>query len=344
MIYLSYVVLAAIVVFFSIKAADYVDLIDKKTNISGAFIGGVMLAAITSLPEFFTSLSGALILKNSELVLGNILGSNIFNLAALTFVLLLFMKKFVNSTVSSNHNKTTIFGLIITTILFLPIYLNKDVNIINISIISIVIIALYFISLKFMASDTTETEENNAEDNCTLTIKQICIRFALVSIGLVVASILITYVTEEISDKLNLAKSLSGALFLGIATSLPEVSSIIALAKKGKFDLVVGNIVGSNIFNLFIIAFIDILYIGPSMYITDAKATKLLWLFVLISTILTVILLTIKNLNKKNNIKVDNGVDNIKVDKTSNKSLLIIYSILSIAVVSMYILYLILSI
>ena len=50
MIYLIYVLLALAVVGFSIKAADYVDLIDKKTNISGAFIGGVMLAAITSLP------------------------------------------------------------------------------------------------------------------------------------------------------------------------------------------------------------------------------------------------------------------------------------------------------
>ena len=65
MIYLIYIILALTVIGFSIKAADYVDLIDRKTNISGAFIGGVMLAAITSLPEFLQACSAALILNNS---------------------------------------------------------------------------------------------------------------------------------------------------------------------------------------------------------------------------------------------------------------------------------------
>ena len=324
MIYLIYLILAIIVVLFSIKVADYVELIDKKTNISGAFIGGVMLAAITSLPEFFTSLSAALLFNNSELVLGNILGSNIFNLAALTSVLLIFMKGFANSNISSKHYKTTIYGLILTGILFIPVYFSKDLNIFNISLVSVAIVVLYFSSLKFMASDTNvETEkEKEKEDECKLTIKQIAVRFTIVSIGLVVSSIFITHVTEIIADKLNLAASLSGALFLGIATSLPEVASIVALAKRCKFDLVVGNIVGSNIFNLFIIAFIDILYIGTSVYLTDSIQTKLLLLFVFISTILTIILLLLKNLKKKSKI---------------------VYTLLALAIIIVYVLYLILS-
>ena len=75
-----YVVLLVAVVYLSMKLGDFVDLLDKKTNISGAFIGGVMLAAVTSLPELFTSGSAVLLVGENDLVLGNIFGSNIFNM------------------------------------------------------------------------------------------------------------------------------------------------------------------------------------------------------------------------------------------------------------------------
>ncbi len=321
LIYLLYVILAITVILFSIKAADYVDLIDKKTNVSGAFIGGVMLAAVTSLPELFTSISGALILNNPELVLGNILGSNIFNLATLSAIVILFIKGFVQSQISKSHTKTILFVIIINIILFIPVYFSKDFNIFNVSIVSILILVLYFTSLKFMATNDIDADEED-KGECKLTLKQIFTRFILVSIGLVIASVFITYVTDIISVKLNLAASLSGALFLGIATSLPEVTSCVALAKKVKFNLVVGNIIGSNIFNLFIISIIDLLYVSASLYLTNHSQTKILLLFGFIATVLIAILLIIKN---------------------SNKKLKIVYLVLSLAIILIYIAYLILS-
>lgn len=322
MIYLIYLVLALAVIGFSIKAANYVELIDKKTNISGAFIGGVVLAAITSLPEFFTSVSAALILGNSELVLGNILGSNIFNLAVMSVVSIVMIKGFVKSKISVNHNITLLFVLIASLILFLPVYFGKDFSILNFSIMSLIIVVFYIISLKFMAGDEGDSGDENEEDNCKLSIKQISVRFILASIGLVISSILITYVTDIISEKLNLAASLSGALFLGIATSLPEVASTIALVKKLKFNLVVGNIVGSNMFNLLIISVVDILYVGNSMYYTNQIQTKLLLGFGVISTVFILASLFLKKLNVKNKF---------------------VYLILNLLAALMYFLYLILS-
>ena len=55
MIYLEYLVVAAFVVILSIKASNYIDLLDKNTELSGAFLGGIMLSAVTSLPELFKS-------------------------------------------------------------------------------------------------------------------------------------------------------------------------------------------------------------------------------------------------------------------------------------------------
>ena len=92
MIYVVYLCVAAGLTFLAIKAADYVDLIDKKTSLSGAFIGGVMLSAVTSLPEMFTSISSTLMLKQPGLCMGNILGSDLFNLLILAVLALVFFR------------------------------------------------------------------------------------------------------------------------------------------------------------------------------------------------------------------------------------------------------------
>ena len=320
MIFIIYAILAIAVITFSIRVTNYVEFLDKKTNISGAFIGGVILAAVTSLPELFTSISAVVILGNPELVMGNILGSNIFNLFTLSVVAIIFLKAFIADKIGRNHFTTSIFVFFANIILFIPVYFSKDFTLFNISIISIVISIFYFFSLKFMANDTVDS--NDEEDTCKLSIKQICIRFILVSILLVIASILITYVTEIISDKLNLAASLSGALFLGIATSLPEVTSVVALARKSKFNLAVGNIIGSNMFNLFIISIADFLYFGKSLYLTQVIQTKILLGFGFISTIFASILLIFKNVNIKNKL---------------------VYLILNLVIIIIYLAYLILS-
>lgn len=80
-VYIGYMLMVALIVFLSMKLGKYVDIIDAKSKISGAFIGGVMLAAVTSLPELFTSLTAVWVVRENELVLGNILGSDLVNLA-----------------------------------------------------------------------------------------------------------------------------------------------------------------------------------------------------------------------------------------------------------------------
>ncbi len=77
MIYLGYLLTAAAVVILSIKASQYIDLLDKHTRLSGAFLGGVMLSAVTSFPELFTSISAVLLFERPAFSMGNILGSDL---------------------------------------------------------------------------------------------------------------------------------------------------------------------------------------------------------------------------------------------------------------------------
>ncbi len=295
MIYLIYSILCICVIWFSIKCAKYVDLIDKKTKISGAFIGGVILAAVTSLPELFTSLSAVLMFNNPEMVVGNVLGSNIFNLAILGLLGIIFIKSFITSKISKSHFKVILFTILIYIILAITFFV-INISILNISIASILILIIYAISVKYMSSD--DSEQNDTDSN-NITLKSIIIRFIIFSIALVITSILITQTTDIIAEKLNLNSGLAGALFLGIATSLPELSSSIALVKRGNFNASVANITGSNIFNFLIISIADFIYRQGSVFISS-KSTNSLVIFGSIASLLTIGILIAKYKNKNN--------------------------------------------
>ena len=274
MIFLIYAIIAAGVTFLSVKAADYVDLIDKKTSLSGAFIGGIMLSAVTSLPELFTSLSSTLLLDEPGLCIGNILGSDLFNLSALAVLIVVFSRSFAVADIAHSHQNVLWLLLVAYGALALNMMGILSVELFTVSITSVILIACYAASVKHLSGEEAESSD---EDSNPLTLKQVLIRFAFVAVGIVVLSVLISQVTDMLAEELNLGKSMAGALFMGVATSLPELSSTITLFRKKSFDIAVGNIVGSNIFNLIILSVSDILYTGTGLYdFSDPKTVALL--------------------------------------------------------------------
>ena len=275
MIFVIYAVIAAAVTCLSVKAADYVDLIDKKTSLSGAFIGGILLSAVTSLPELFTSLSSTLLLDEPGLCLGNILGSDLFNLAVLAVLIVVFNRSFAVADIAHGHQKVLWLLLIAYGAIALNMLGVLSAEVLTVSITSVILVACYAASIRYLSNE--ESGEDAGEDTNPLTLKQVLFRFALVAVGIVVLSVLISQVTDILAEELNLGKSLAGALFMGVATSLPELSSTIALFRKKCFDIAVGNIVGSNIFNLIILSLSDVLYTGTGLYdFSDPKTVALL--------------------------------------------------------------------
>lgn len=328
MIFVIYILLAIGVIGFSVKLSFYVDELDKKTNVSGAFLGGVMLAAVTSLPELFTSISSTIFLDQVNLVYGNILGSNIFNLTIYGCLVLVSTKAFKKAKITSSHRNTLKLLLIIYGIIFTANLMERDFTFFGVSFFSIAILVLYLKGAKTMSID--ESSEGNAESSSKLTVKQILIRFVFLSFGLIICSICITMVTDEIARQLNLGVTLAGALLLGIATSLPELTSSIALVKKGNFNAMTGNILGSNLFNCGILFLVDIMYIKGSLYQSTTKQGFLLILFGFVCTIVTYGMLKIK-------YELGKTTENIKGSS-------IPYALASLTIVLSYITYVTMSI
>lgn len=291
MIYVLYVVLLAALVFLSIKLGDLVDLLDKKTSISGAFIGGVLLAAVTSLPELFTS-STAVFLNDEtsiQLVMGNILGSNIFNMLVLGIGVVIFYKGFKSGKLNSWHlvllSVTLGFNALIAIANFFPEftaglqlsfkgYGEKQFG--NFNLIGLIIIIAYAIAVAKQPKEDEGEEEEEKVDNSKLSLKAVIILFIVCSLALIGASIGITYVTDIVAENLHLGKTVAGAIFLGIATSIPELMSCLTLMKKKNFDAAWGDITGSCCFNFIIVGIADFLSVKETVFIPSADVTLFL--------------------------------------------------------------------
>ena len=267
-----YAVLATLVVFLSIKLSNYVDLLDKKTKVSGALLGGILLAGVTSLPELFTSLTGTLIVGDNHLVLGNIMGSDFFDIMIFGVVYFLFFKKFTQGKVGKQHYLTCLFtALMLIAVTIAAFVFNKNGWLLGwFNPMSIVVIAIYVVSV-ILTPKTEEKEEQEEEVKSKLTVKQIWILLAVFSVILIGASISVTLVTDQIVENYHIDGTFGGSLFLGVATSLPEVTATISLCRKKNFDAAYGDILGSCVFNIIILGIADALSFkaGPLYTVTS---------------------------------------------------------------------------
>lgn len=294
LVYIGYIAMVAIIVTLSVKLGKYVDIMDAKSNISGAFIGGVLLAAVTSLPELFTSLSAVWIVKENSMIIGNILGSDLINLAFFGVILLIFGRGLKKARFNTFYYTALAVMCGMYALVAIGLYFAEYMQFTWFSVVSPAILLLYVLFVSRMPK-TSEADEEKSDDG--LTLKQAVIRFAICAVVLIGASIAMTYLTDMVADKLNLGKTFAGALFLGVATSLPELISSVTLCYRGNYNAAAGNIIGSNIFNFTILFVADVFSFMPNgsgIYIlnTDSK-----WLLILgvIATATTLGMLLVKN-------------------------------------------------
>lgn len=299
-VYILYALTVGVVVFLSMKLGKYVDIIDEKSNISGAFIGAVMLAAVTSLPELFTSLSAVWVVGESSFVIGNILGSNLINLAFMGVVMLIFTKKFKFAKFSKSYYASLFVGMGMYVLVALGLFLGQYLRIGWFTAVSPLILVLYVLFLKRLPK-SAESEGEKKEENMTL--RTAVIRFIICAVLLIGTSIAMTYLTDIVAELLQLGKTFAGALFLGIATSLPELISSITLCSRGNFNASAGNFIGSNIFNFTILFVADMFSFGKAanVYILNPESVYLL-IFGEIAMISTFLMLFLKSPAKKNKI------------------------------------------
>lgn len=273
-----FLVLAVLTSFVSIKLSYYGDILSKQTKLGSALVGGLLIASVTSLPEFVTSIS-AVILDNPSLSFGDILGSNMFNIFALAIYNLFFFKRFI----FFNTKNSFIYEIIILLVEYIFILLNLRI------LTTILLFILYFLYAFKISKTKDDIHIEDKKENKPL------LKFIIVSITLIILSILLTLQADKLTHIYpNISSSTIGAILLGITTSLPEVVTTYGLIKYNNYNMAISNILGSNIFNFLVLSISDLFNDNSIYNMVDINSKMYLYGGIIV-TILLLITLFKKN-------------------------------------------------
>lgn len=266
----SHFVIAAVVIFFSGRyLSDLADETADLTGLSKGFIGALILGVITSLPELIGTLSAVLFKDNPDLGVGNIFGSNLFNLAILSAVILVFSSRIPSDGWKWHSNFPAYLSISLSAFMVMLIGMYM-LGVKTSSILSdLLIVGFYLIGMWLYSQQGGES--NDLLLSVRTGPKRSLVRniILLVVFGMLVvaAGVLLADACNDIANQTNLTSTFVGSLFMAAATSLPELVVTLRLLSLGNISMATGNIFGSNMMNLTIIALADIFYRG-SMYAT----------------------------------------------------------------------------
>jgi cation:H+ antiporter len=273
-----------------IKGADiFVDAsssIAKKFNIPSIIIGMTIVAMGTSLPELSVSVTSSLAGLN-DMSIANVTGSNIFNI-----LIALGVCSTIGKLKISNYKD--VITLLFSCIGLLLFALNGTLGVFE-GILLLVAFTIYILSMMKQAKDNKEESEDEKQRNIFITV-------ALGILGataIVIGGNMVVNSASEIALKLGMSENLVGLTIVALGTSLPEFVTSVMATKKGELEIAIGNIIGSNIFNILLILGVASL-ISPMAVSVVAICDVMFMVF----TVALFIFLTVKEkeLNKKSGI------------------------------------------
>jgi len=239
------------------------DNASKRFSISGFYASFFMIGIATSAPEIFISIESALQNK-TILAIGNALGSNISNIALVFCISLFFVK---GGLIKKNLPIRPYMSMVaITFTAFILMFFDERLDVKDSLILIILLILCVYYFQPTEDKKSTDSKENPHLSSIFF--------YLLLSLGMLIyGSIYFINGATQIATALGVSTYVIGLTLAALGTSLPELAASIQSARKGKFDFIVGNIIGSNLFNIAIaMSFAGIIsssYIESSALIRD---------------------------------------------------------------------------
>jgi len=270
-VWLKFIVCSSVLIAAAYKLCKYGDAISSKTNLSRMFIGAIFLAIATSLPEFVTSVGAIISVGSVDLALGDVFGTIVVNLMIIGLIDFLQGKgPVMQKAKSANILYAGMTVILLSAIIFgviARLQLADRFVIFNMGIESIVLIAIYLMALWLVFS---YEKSNKQRKEVSAAKKEGLIRDFLglfVHILLVVgAGIWLANIGNEIVEVMSWSGLLVGSIFLAVATSFPELIVSISALRVGSIDMAIGNILGSNLFDIMIVPLCDLFWVGKSLF------------------------------------------------------------------------------
>lgn len=245
------------------KLSHYGDIIAEKSGLGKIWVGLLLMATVTSLPELITGISSVRLVGSPDLAVGNVLGSCVFNLAILSLLDALIPKEPLFTKVEQSQVLAATLGTLLLALVGISLFLDDVIIIGWIGLMSFIFIIVYLTSIKLLHSFSTRAYDpakvvSGAGDKHEL--RNAIQWYSAHAIIVIAASLILPIFAENIALKSGLGETFIGTLLLAASTSLPEMAISINAIRMGSIDIAVGNLFGSNIFNVLTLAIDDLVY------------------------------------------------------------------------------------
>ena len=249
---------AVVVMFCGAKLAVYGDALASLTGWGRLFVGSLLVALATSLPELSTNISAVqLDPPNPELAVGNVFGANMLNMFTMAAVALAFGGKRFLQQVAPEQGYLIVTAAVLTGVAILFGGLRWGASVGEVGIGSIILIVLFVAGMWWVYKNRPASDDGEDEEDVGMTLKKAWLMFGLVSVGVVASGFFLAWSTDEIAEITGIASSTLGILLVSLVTTMPEASSTIAAARMGAMDLGVAGLYGSCAFNVTILFYAD---------------------------------------------------------------------------------------
>ena len=250
---------AVAVIFLGVQLARYGDALASLTGWGRLFVGSILVALATSLPELSNNIT-AVRIDNPELAMGNIVGANMVNMFTMGMVALLFGGRRFLQRVAPEQGYLIVLAAVLTGLAVLFAAVRNGANIWQIGVSSIILLIVYLIGMWIVYKRRPADAGDDGEEETGITLSRAWIMFGLVSVGVIIAGVFLAQSVDRVADLTGISSGVLGILAVSIVTTMPEASAAVAAARMGAADLGVAGLYGSCVFNVTILSFADPFY------------------------------------------------------------------------------------
>ena len=249
----------------------YADVIADKTGWSGAWIGLVLLASVTSLPELATGISSVTLVDAPDVAVGNVLGACVLNLSYVAVLDVMKRDEPLFQRASQGHIGLAGFGIVMLALAGLGLAYSRlpmAQRLGPIGLYASALLVVYLLAVRtvfvYERSQIGAGARPEASRYPDMSLRQAALRCVVAAFVVVAAGVWLPFVATELAQVMQWHKSFVGTLLVAAVTSLPELVVTLSALRIGAIDMAIANLLGSNLFNLMLLAIDDVLYLpGP---------------------------------------------------------------------------------
>jgi cation:H+ antiporter len=248
----------------------YGDILAEKLGLSTSWVGLVLVASVTSLPELVTGVSSVTVAGVPDIAVGDVLGSCVFNLLLIVFLDFLHRRESLYTRARLGHTLSAGFGIVLIGLAAMGILASRGGmpgRIGHVGFTTPVVFLVYALAMRtvfrYEQSQPMPMEEGSARYR-HLSLRHAVAGYALSAVVVVGAGLWLPFVGKAMAREMGWGEGFVGTLFVATVTSLPEAVVTVAAVRLNALDLALGNLFGSNLFNIAILGVDDLFFTrGP---------------------------------------------------------------------------------